>query len=117
MNNLATKRILLFTLSTLLISLLTSCENIGKQVPKCSDQKTIALVKSIALENLPIEPKETELALEAVRTTDFSKKTGKQYCACNLMVTINGQQFKFPITYTSELTDNEEHYIEVSGLK
>jgi len=96
-----------------LMAFLSACSNAA---PLCSDEKTVNLVKEIALTKIPIEKDKVVLTLESIRTTDTNKQTGKQSCAGDLIVKTPDAGFKFPLTYTSEVTDKKEHYVTVWGL-
>lgn len=96
----------------------------SKSVPKCSDDQTVDLVIQIARDEYKKSVRrELGLSLSAIRTTGSNSETGAQSCAASL--SIEGIPGIFPnqtlsktvdITYTSELTDDGQLYVEVIGL-
>jgi hypothetical protein len=96
---------------------------IDKSAPKCDAAETIEAVKQTAREELIRQmnndlTRDITFRLEAIRTTDFNEKTGKQACACNLIFISPNGESPLPITYTSELTDKGDKFIvTVYGLK
>lgn len=99
---------------------LTAC---GSQVPKCSDEETIDLVKEIANEEMEeqvgaVMAKQFSYTLQSIRTTDENEKTGAYNCAAELLIEAsNGAKETGHITYTVEKTDKgDEFYVTVQGL-
>jgi hypothetical protein len=95
-----------------------ACSN---KVPGCSDQETkelvMKIVKKEAIEQYGSILSDTTFSIESIRTVDVNKDTGACKCAADLIVKINGERNKLPITYTSTLSDNgDEFYVEVFGL-
>ncbi|MBN2287667.1 MAG: DUF1311 domain-containing protein [Tissierellales bacterium] len=95
----------------------------SKSAPECSNQQTIEMVKKITRDELvrsgfPRESlDELTINLNAIRTRSKDDKTGKQECACDLVITSQEGDFLGPITYTSELTDKKgEFYVTVYGI-
>ncbi|OZT75399.1 hypothetical protein CE457_03130 [Vreelandella boliviensis LC1] len=100
-------------LSTL--GLISACSN---NVPGCSDSQVTDLVLEITNDELTKvwgqeDANATHLSLNAIRTTDENEKTGALNCAAELSF---NQATKFPVTYTVEVTDDEQIYVTVFGL-
>ncbi|GAA5215533.1 hypothetical protein ACFSJ3_11330 [Corallincola platygyrae] len=99
---------------------LTACG--GPEAPSCDDSDTKDLVLEIVVDELVSQIGKTaaetvDLELDAIRTTDFNEKTGMQECAAELIAEGPGGETTADITYTSELTDeDDEFYVTVYGL-
>jgi hypothetical protein len=96
---------------------------VEKAAPKCSDLRTIELLRSIAESELvrtgyPTDKVATmRISIESIRGQGIDKGPRKQECACDLILEGPSGKERFPIKYTSELTnDNREFFVAVSGL-
>lgn len=98
-------------------TLLSGCT---KEPPKCSDEKTISLVKSIILDMLggKGDPAEKDIKdamkIEFTRATAYDKNIKKYSCEGDL---IANDTYKLPITYESQLDDNGKHIVAVSRFR
>lgn len=88
------------------------------KIPGCSNPKTLDLVKEIARQQQPILGKPKEI--KHIRTTDqnsyFSVLVTRYRCAAALDYAIPGWSTLLPITYTVELTDDDNYYVTVYGM-
>lgn len=131
----------LFVLSLLSSFLLAGCGD--NMPPDCSDKETINLVKDISktelikqfehLSNTNITQFEAarirletlrlgkfELLVNNIRTVKKDEQSKKYVCAAELIIPKIQEESdaKFPITYTSSLTDDKSKiYVEVHGLR
>jgi len=103
----------------IVLGVVSGCSN---SAPKCSDEKTINLVKQIAKEKLVASFGEKsanmiELSIGAIRTTDSNEKTGTQQCAAQLTMKGEGGSKSADFTYKVEKTDDgEEFFVTAYGL-
>ncbi|MDO8444622.1 MAG: hypothetical protein Q7T53_00715 [Deltaproteobacteria bacterium] len=104
----------------LMVGILGGCSNAA---PKCGDQQTVDTVIEIAGKEIAKQvgqeaSSQITLSVNAIRTTDFNKKTGAQSCAAQLVMKGPNGEVPIDITYTSEKTDKSgEVYVSVFGLK
>lgn len=105
---------------TAMLLMAVAVSGCSKAAPACSDQRTIDLVKQIAQQKLDAKTPGTKavFGLEAIRTTGKDDKTGTQSCAGDFTISLPEINYndKTGITFTSELTDKNEHYVSVKGL-
>ena len=95
--------------------LLSGCK---KESPKCGDKETLSLVRNIIVTNYggkgaaDLDEKEVEklLQIETPRADKYEENIKKYSCSANLVVTREdmGQTWNNPISYTSQLDDNDE---------
>jgi len=112
------KRILL---SIMAAGVMSGC---SAEPPDCSDARTTKLVTDIAMKEIKKEPRWTPaelkkivLSLDMIRTTDINKDTGMKSCAADLVFTYESKNMNTSITYTSEMTDDEQQQVvTVYGL-
>jgi hypothetical protein len=97
-------------------TLLTAC---SKEPPKCSDDSTAKLVRQIILgqiggsEGLSEKEIQENMKIEYPRASAFDKNVKKYNCEAQL---IAGGYYKLPITYESQLDDNNQHIVSVGGI-
>lgn len=96
------------------LSLISACSN---NVPACSDPQASDLVLEITNNEVKKNygkdiANGISLSLGAIRTTDKNEKTGAFNCAAELSI----NEYSFPITYTVEVTDDNQTYVTVYGL-
>ncbi len=90
-----------------------------KEPPKCSDEDTLTLVRKIILDQIGGSEKLTEkeikdnLKIEYSRASAFEEKIKKFSCDAKLIV---GGTVEMPITYESQLDDNNQHIVSVGGI-
>ena len=88
--------------------------------PNCNDVETKQLVKEIALKEFKQEGvSQVKLSLTSIRTSGHDEKVDKYECEAELIGIneINADKYKLDITYTSQMTEDDEHfYVEVFGL-
>jgi ribosomal protein RSM22 (predicted rRNA methylase) len=101
----------------------------SKSAPDCNDINTKNMVIEISkgeilkqlrdvISNAEEVVSELTLSVEAVRTSNFNKDTGKYECAADLLVHWPKKDTRTPIIYTSELVDDgESFYVSVYGLE
>lgn len=91
----------------------------SKEPPKCSDDETLSLVRKIVLEQLGgsegLTEKEIQenLKIELPRATGFDEKIKKYSCEAKL---VSGGTYQLPITYESQLDDQNQHVVSVGGV-
>lgn len=111
-----------FPVVSLLLLLTVSGVFSSTGAPKCSDARTVSLVKQIAREKLVRlvgqgAANSIKISVGAIRTTDFNEKTGSQQCAAQLSVEGKAGTKNLDITYKSEKTDNgDKFFVTVYGL-
>lgn len=105
-----------FYLPLVLIFFLVGC---AKEPPKCSDEKTLNIVRDIVSRQIGIanEVPQNEayenLKFEFTKATAFDKDIKKISCATTL---IAGDSYRYNINYESQLDDNNEHIVESSNI-
>lgn len=90
----------------------------SKELPKCSDESTIKLVKQIILEKIGAEgltEKEIQeiIKIEYPRAAALDKNIKKYSCEAKL---IAGGKYERPISYESQLDDKSQHVVSVVGI-
>lgn len=100
--------------SLVLIASLAGCKD---QVPKCSDDDTIALVKNIVAEQLG-DGKEVakiteQFDVQLPRASGFNESIKKYECEARLA---SGGTYQLPITYSSQIDDGGQHIVFVDGI-
>lgn len=109
-------------------TLLAAC---SKEPPKCSDDKTIALVRQIiigqiggseglsekviqgGIEGISEKEIQENLKVEFPRASSFDEKIKKYRCEAKMTA---GGTYEVPITYDSQLDDNGQHIVAVGGM-
>jgi hypothetical protein len=100
----------------LAIILLSGC---AKEPPKCSEESTLSLVRQLVLEqigeqnSLSDSEKIAYLGFDVPRATAFDEKIKKYSCQATLKI---GDEGKLPISYESQLDDQGQHVVAISGL-
>ena len=100
----------------LIAILLSGC---SKEPPKCSDDKTTALVRKIILDQIHGSEKLSEKEIQEIvkiefpRASAFDEKIKKYSCQGKL---ISGGTYELPITYDSQLDDKGQHIVSVGGI-
>lgn len=96
--------------------LLAGC---AKTPPKCSDEDTASLVRKIILDQFGGSEGLTEkeilenLKIELPRASSYDEKIKKYSCEAKLVA---GNKYQLPITYESQLDDQNQHVVSVSGI-
>ena len=96
--------------------LLTGC---GKKAPGCSENKVQKLVIQIVRQGLiPLLGEKgattIKIKLQAIRTVELDKETGKYTCQANMLSEIEDKHLEKEIVYTSELVDDgRDFYVSV----
>jgi len=91
----------------------------SKTPPKCSDEDTASLVRKIILDQFGGSEGLTEkeilenLKIELPRASSFDEKIKKYSCEAKLVA---GNKYQLPITYESQLDDQNQHVVSVSGI-
>lgn len=91
----------------------------GTQPPKCSDNSTLSLVKEIIFEHfdgvveLSKEKILANMTFSHPRAAAYEEKIKKYSCEANLTV---GEKYEVPITYESQLDDNDQHLVTVGAI-
>jgi uncharacterized protein len=97
-----------------LMASLTGCTD---QVPKCSDDDTINLVKNIVAEELGTGDEVAEIkaqfVIEYPRASGFNEAIKKYECEARL---VSGGTYQLPITYESQIDDGGQHIVSVGGI-
>lgn len=99
----------------MLTSLMTGC---SQEPPVCSDEKTYDLVRGVIIDQLDDQglsesQLKESLQFEFARATAYDEKIKKYSCTAKL---ISGKFYQVPITYESQLNDNNEHIISFDGM-
>jgi len=99
----------------LIITLLaTGCTT---EPPKCSDNSTLDLVRKILLKNMDLSLNDAEmqaiLKFEYPRATAIDEKIKKYSCESKL---IAGDSIELPITYESQLDDQNRHLVGLGHI-
>jgi len=95
---------------------LTGC---SKTPPKCSDEDTTSLVREIILDHFGGSDGLTEkeilenLKIELPRASAYDEKIKKYSCEAKLVA---GNKYQLPIAYESQLDDQNQHVVSVSGI-
>ena len=95
---------------------LAGCQD---SVPKCSDDATIELVKTILSDMLGRAGDETEaemksqMVIEYARASAFDEAIQKYTCEGKLVA---GGTYQLPITYESQIGDDGQHIVFVGGI-
>jgi uncharacterized protein YecT (DUF1311 family) len=94
---------------------LTGCIN---EIPKCSDERTIILLKDALTETLGIENLKDNIVISDMRPTGLNKSIKKYSCEATLrnLTSGNQQQFASPIKYESQVNDDGEHLVLIANL-
>ncbi|MDB5745720.1 MAG: hypothetical protein JWP72_568 [Massilia sp.] len=113
-------------IALLFVSLLAACT---KEPPKCSDPATLTLVKQIILDKIGVDAAAREkiglalldetLTLENMRPSASDEKIKKVSCEATLVVKTGspeGDVYKLPIDFDSQLDDKNDHIVAVRGL-
>lgn len=91
----------------------------AKEPPKCSDEETFSLIRQIIIEKVGGEKGITgeeiknNMKIELPRASAFDEKIKKYSCEAKL---IAGGTIELPITYESQLDDNNQHIVSVGGI-
>lgn len=91
----------------------------SKSPPKCSDDDTASLVRKIILDQFGGSEGLTEkeilenLKIELPRASSYDEKIKKYSCEAKLVA---GNKYQVPITYESQLDDQNQHVVSVSGI-
>lgn len=91
----------------------------SKTPPKCSDEDTVSLVRKIILDQFGGSEGVTEkeilenLKIELPRASSYDEKIKKYSCEAKLVA---GNKYQVPITYESQLDDQNQHVVSVSGI-
>lgn len=91
----------------------------SKTPPKCSDEDTASLVRKIILDQFGGSEGLTEkeilenLKIELPRASAYDEKIKKYSCEAKLVA---GNKYQLPITYESQLDDQNQHLVSVSGI-
>lgn len=94
----------------------------AKEAPKCSDEKTLDLVKQILSNGLSESGNSTDLAkkdisdhlkFEFPRATAYDKEIKKYSCDLKLVA---GGSYQVPLKYESQLNDQDQHLVSVGGI-
>ncbi len=100
------------------ILLATSLAGCSKKPPTCSDDDTLSLVRKIIIEQIGgseglSEETQDNIKIEFPRASAYDEKIKKYSCEAQLVA---GTMYKLPITYESQLDDNNQHIVSVSGI-
>lgn len=110
--------------AVLVAGVATGCSMLGPQVPKCSDEETLDLVRQIMSEQfgftgtneIPIETLRRVLSIELPHATSLEENIKKYTCEATLHVKKPSGDTTIPITYTSQLDDNDQHLVHGGGF-
>lgn len=116
----------LITMATLIIaSASTGCSVLETQVPKCSDQETLGLVRQIIAESVGATGEnsisaatlKSALTIELPHATSLEENIKKYSCEATLQITdATGTRSKIVINYTSQLDDDNQHLVHAGGM-
>ncbi len=109
---------------TVIATLLAGC---AAEVPKCSDPKTMSLIRQILVgqfydnhpaKSLSAKEMEDKLLIDLPRATSIDEKIKKLSCEAKLVApTKDGdQRLELEIRYTSQLDDKNEHLVAVGTI-
>lgn len=95
--------------------LITGC---SQEPPVCSDEQTYDLVRGVIIDQIDNQglsesQLKENLRFEFARATAYDEKIKKYSCTAKL---ISGNFYQVPITYESQLNDNNEHIISFDGI-
>lgn len=86
-------------------------------VPKCSDESTLDLVRGILNDHLKLQADAAELRMlftfEYPRAVAFDDKIGKYSCTAKV---IGGGTYQLPISYESQLDDGKRHLVSMGQI-
>lgn len=105
--------------SVVIAALFLTISGCAKSPPKCSDDETFTLVRKIIVDQIGGSEGITEnelrenLKFEYARASAFDENIKKLSCEAKLVA---GDQYQLPITYESQLDDNNDHIVFVSGI-
>jgi len=107
-------KINLMTMAFIAIAFIAGC---AKKTPKCSDEQTLDLVRSIIVDNYKPDgisdaEFEANLRFSLPRATRLDEGIKKYSCEAKLIVANTKQ---FPISYESQLNDGDQHIVSVEG--
>lgn len=110
--------------AVLVAAVSAGCSLMGAQVPKCSDEATLDLVRQIMSEQfgftganeIPIETLRRVISIELPHATSLEENIKKYTCEATLHVTKPSGDTTIPITYTSQLDDNDQHLVHGGGF-
>jgi len=108
-----------FYMAILTIFLAVLILGCSKQVPKCSDDDTITLVRKIIFdqiggsEGLTDKEIQENMKFALPRATAHDEKIKKYSCEAKL---IAGNTIELPISYASQLDDQGQHIVSVGGI-
>lgn len=112
------------TVSTIVCSaFLYGC---APEIPKCSDQQTLSLVRKILVGQVGDKYKaltdtelESKLIIEMPSATGIDEKIKKISCDAALRIPRDAQDagFKMNISYESQLDDKNDHLVRVMGMR
>lgn len=96
--------------------LLVAC---SKEPPKCSDESTFSILRSILLDQIGGTKGLTDTEIKEFITFAFPRATGfeekiKKY-SCNAKMSVGGR-YELPIVYESQLDDKNEHIVSMGGI-
>lgn len=98
----------------------TALNGCVQNAPTCSQPETVALVLQIAGEHRSVAMLQkihnATLSLDAIRTVETNRQTGAHSCEAEFLIASVRFNQKFDITYKSELTDDNRHYVTVFDL-
>jgi uncharacterized metal-binding protein len=93
---------------------------ISSNTPKCNDNTSISMVKQITLKELDkVGYKNISIDVLNIRTFSYDETVEKYTCEAELKFHSpeNNKLVTFPISYTTQATDDEKNiYVEVFGL-
>lgn len=95
--------------------LITGC---SQEPPVCSDEQTYDLVRGVIIDQIDDQglsesQLKQHLRFEFARATAYDEKIKMYSCTAKL---ISGNFYQVPITYESQLNDNNEHIISFDGM-
>jgi uncharacterized protein YecT (DUF1311 family) len=112
-----TGKISALIMAIVMVTFFVSCGS--KEPPKCSDEETFSLVQKIILEQIGGSEGLTEkeikenMKIEYPRASEFNEKIKRYTCEAKLNA---GGMYELPITYKSQLDDNNRHIVVVNGI-
>lgn len=111
--------------ATVAVSVLAGCSVVESQVPKCSDQDTLDLVRQIIAQSsgltngrsIPTKTLRSALEIEYPHAISLEENIKKYTCEAGLRVKgSDGSQGKTNIQYSSQLDDDDQHLVQVQGF-
>jgi hypothetical protein len=103
--------------SLLLVLGLSGCKD---NVPKCSDDDTLSLVKKILAEQIGesdganTAEMTAQMVIQLPRASAYTESIKKYECEAKLLA---GGTYELPITYESQIDDNGQHIVAVGGIQ